>query len=83
MLNQLAKGFCRGKEENEQLKELARKKRQKREREAESAAATAGREGASQIKSRSVARPPGRKDAAKRVRRTEAEQQRDAVSPRG
>ena len=51
MLNQLAKGFCRGKEENEQLKELARKKRQKREGEAESAAATAGREGASQIDS--------------------------------
>ena len=84
MLNQLlAKGFCRGKEENEQLKELARKKRQKREREAESAAATAGREGASQIKSRSVARPPGRKDAAKRVRRTEAEQQRDAAVTAG
>ena len=74
MLNQLAKGFCRGKEENEQLKELARKKRQKREREAESAAATAGREGASQIKSRSVARPPGR---------TEAEQQRDAAVTAG
>ena len=83
MLNQLAKGFCRGKEENEQLKELARKKRQKREREAESAAATAGREGASQIKSRSAARPPGRKDAAKRVRRTEAEQQRDAAVTAG
>ena len=32
---------------------------------------------------RPAARPPGRKDAAKRVRRTEAEQQRDAVSPRG
>ena len=91
MLNQLAKGFCRGKEENEQLKELARKKRQKREKEAESAAAAAGREGASQIKSRSVARPPGRpaarppgrKDAAKRVRRTEAEQQRDAAVTAG
>ena len=55
MLNQLAKVFCRGKEENEQLKELARKKKQKREKEAESAAAAAGREGASQIKSRSVA----------------------------
>ena len=80
MLNQLAKGFCRGKEENEQLKELARKKRQKREREAESAAATAGREGASQIKSRSAARPPGRKDAAKRVRRTEAEKRVAAVT---
>ena len=88
MLNQLAKVFCRGKEENEQLKELARKKRQKREKEAESAAATAGREGASQIKSRSVARPPGRpaarppgrKDAAKRVRRTEAEQRDAAVT---
>ena len=60
LLNQLAKVFCRGKEENEQLKELARKKKQKREKEAESAAATAGREGASQIKSRSAARPPGR-----------------------
>ena len=80
LLNQLAKGFCRGKEENEQLKELARKKRQKREREAESAAATAGREGASQIKSRSAARPPGRKDAAKRVRRTEAEKRVAAVT---
>ena len=42
------------------VKELARKKKQKREKEAESAAATAGREGASQIKSRSAARPPGR-----------------------
>ena len=62
LLNQLAKVFCRGKEENEQLKEPARKKKQKREKEAESAAATAGREGASQIKSRSVARPPGRKE---------------------
>ena len=60
MLNQLAKGFCRGKEENEQLKELARKKKQKREKEAESAAAAAGREGASQIKSRSVGRPAAR-----------------------
>ena len=68
------------KEENEQLKELARKKRQKREKEAESAAATAGREGASQIKSRSAARPPGRKDAAKRVRRTEAEKRVAAVT---
>ncbi len=60
MLNQLAKGFCRGKEENEQLKELARKKKQKREKEAESAATAAGREGASQIKSRSVGRPAAR-----------------------
>ena len=34
LLNQLAKVFCRGKEENEQLKELARKKKQKREKEA-------------------------------------------------
>ena len=74
LLNQLAKVFCRGKEENEQLKELARKKKQKREKEAESAAAAAGREGASQIKSRSVARPPGRKDA---------EQQRDAAVTAG
>ena len=31
----------RGREENEQLKELARKKKQKREKEAESAAAAA------------------------------------------
>ena len=76
-------GLPRGREENEQLKELARKKKQKREKEAESAAATAGREGASQIKSRSAARPPGRKGAAKRVRRTEAEQQRDAAVTAG
>ena len=68
LLNQLAKVFCRG-EENEQLKELARKKKQKREKEAESAAATAGREGASQIKSRSVARPPGRPAARPQGRR--------------
>ena len=69
LLNQLAKVFCRGKEENEQLKEPARKKKQKREKEAESAAAAAGREGASQIKSRSVARPPGRPAARPQGRR--------------
>ena len=53
-------GLPRGREENEQLKELARKKKQKREKEAESAAATARKEGASQIKSRSVGRPAAR-----------------------
>ena len=42
------------------MKELARKKKQKREKEAESAAAAARREGASQIKSRSVGRPAAR-----------------------
>ena len=77
LLNQLAKVFCRGKEENEQLKEPARKKKQKREKDAESAAATAGREGASQIKSRSVARPPGR------PARGRTEQQRDAAVTAG
>ena len=88
MLNQLAKGFCRGKEENEQLKELARKKKQKREKEAESAAAAAGREGASQIKSRSVARPPGR-PAARTPRSAFAAQRPSSsssamlLSPRG
>ena len=81
MLNQLAKVFCRGKEENEQLKEPARKKKQKREKEAESAAAAAP-EGGSESDKKPLGRPPGRKDAAKRVR-TEAEQQRDAVSPQG
>ena len=82
MLNQLAKGFCRGKEENEQLKELARKKKQKREKEAESAAAAAP-EGGSESDKKPLGRPPGRKDAAKRVRRTEAEQQRDAAVTAG
>ena len=69
MLNQLAKVFCRGKEENEQLKELARKKKQK--------------VGGSESDKKPLGRPPGRKDAAKRVRRTEAEQQRDAAVTAG
>ena len=72
----------RGREENEQLKELARKKKQKREKEAESAAAAAP-EGASESDKKPLGRPPGRKDAAKRVRRTEAEQQRDAAVTAG
>ena len=79
MLNQLAKVFCRGKEENEQLKEPARKKKQKREKEATSAAAAAPEEGSESDK-KPLGRPPGRKDAAKRVRRTEAEQRDAAVT---
>ena len=56
MLNQLAKVFCRGKEENEQLKELARKKKQKREKEAEPAAATP-QEGGSESNKSPLGRP--------------------------
>ena len=63
------------------LKELARKKKQMREEGAGSAAAAP--KGGSESNTKPLGRPPGRKDAAKRVRRTEAEQQRDAVSPRG
>ena len=51
------------------LKELARKKKQK--------------VGGSESDKKPLGRPPGRKDAAKRVRRTEAEQQRDAVVTAG
>ena len=51
--------------QNEQLKELARKKRQKREKEAKSAAAAAPEEGSESDK-KPLGRPPGRKDAAKR-----------------
>ena len=58
-----------GKEENKQLKELARKKKQK--------------VGGSESDKKPLGRPPGRKDAAKRVRRTEAEQQRDAAVTAG
>ena len=53
----------------EQLKELARKKKQK--------------VGGSESDKKPLGRPPGRKDAAKRVRRTEAEQQRDAAVTAG
>ena len=61
-----------------QLKELARKKKQKREKEAEPAAA-APQEGGSESNKKPLGRPLGRKDAAKRVRRTEAEQPRAAA----
>ena len=54
---------------SEQLKELARKKKQK--------------VGGSESDKKPLRRPPGRKDAAKRVRRTEAEQQRDAAVTAG
>ena len=53
MLNQLAKGFCRGKEENEQLKELERRSRRGR-RKPSPLPPQRRRKGASQIKSRSV-----------------------------
>ena len=62
--------------------EGARKKKQKREKEAKSAAAAAPEEGSESDK-KPLGRPPGRKDAAKRVRRTEAEQQRDAAVTAG
>ena len=61
--------------------EGARKKKQKREKEAKSAAAAAPEEGSESDK-KPLGRPPGRKDAAKRVR-TEAEQQRDAAVTAG
>ena len=63
------------------LKELARKKKQMREERAESAAAAP--KGGSESNAKPLGRPPGRKDAAKRVRRTEAEQQRDAAVAAG
>ena len=40
-------------------------------------------EGGSESDKKPLGRPPGRKDAAKRVRRTEAEQQRDAAVTAG
>ena len=63
------------------LKELARKKKQMREEGAGSAAAAP--KGGSESNAKPLGRPPGRKDAAKRVRRTEAEQQRDAAVTAG
>ena len=39
--------------------------------------------GGSESDKKPLGRPPGRKDAAKRVRRTEAEQQRDAAVTAG
>ena len=63
------------------LKDLARKKKQMREEGAESAAAAP--KGGSESNTKPLGRPPGRKDAAKRVRRTEAEQQRDAAVTAG
>ena len=63
------------------LKDLARKKKQMREEGAESAAAAP--KGGSESNTKPLGRPPGRKDAAKRVRHTEAEQQRDAAVAAG
>ena len=63
------------------LKELARKKKQMRE-EGDGSAAAAPK-GGSESNAKPLGRPPGRKDAAKRVRRTEAEQQRDAAVTAG
>ena len=63
------------------LKDLARKKKQMREEGAGSAAAAP--KGGSESNTKPLGRPPGRKDAAKRVRRTEAEQQRDAAVTAG
>ena len=60
------------------LKDLARKKKQMREEGAESAAAAP--KGGSESNTKPLGRPPGRKDAAKRVRRTEAEQRDAAVT---
>ena len=60
------------------LKELARKKKQMREEGAGSAAAAP--KGGSESNAKPLGRPPGRKDAAKRVRRTEAEQRDAAVA---
>ena len=60
------------------LKELARKKKQMREEGAGSAAAAP--KGGSESNAKPLGRPPGRKDAAKRVRRTEAEQRDAAVT---
>ena len=60
------------------LKDLARKKKQMREEGAESAAAAP--KGGSESNAKPLGRPPGRKDAAKRVRRTEAEQRDAAVA---
>ena len=80
MLNQTGKA-CRV-EGGKRAAEGARKKKQKREKEAKSAAAAAPEEGSESDK-KPLGRPPGRKDAAKRVRRTEAEQQRDAAVTAG
>ena len=80
LLNQTGKA-CRV-EGGKRAAEGARKKKQKREKEAKSAAATAPEEGSESDK-KPLGRPPGRKDAAKRVRRTEAEQQRDAAVTAG
>ena len=60
------------------LKELARKKKQMRE-EGDGSAAAAPK-GGSESNAKPLGRPPGRKDAAKRVRRTEAEQRDAAVA---
>ena len=80
MLNQTGKA-CRV-EGGKRAAEGARKKKQKREKEAKSAAAAAPEKG-SESDQKPLGRPPGRKDAAKRVRRTEAEQQRDAAVTAG
>ena len=80
LLNQAGKA-CRV-EGGKRAAEGARKKKQKREKEAKSAAAAAPEEGSESDK-KPLGRPPGRKDAAKRVRRTEAEQQRDAAVTAG
>ena len=81
LLNQGGNKACRV-EGGKRAAEGARKKKQKREKEAKSAAAAAPEEGSESDK-KPLGRPPGRKDAAKRVRRTEAEQQRDAAVTAG
>ena len=69
LLNQIGKA-CRV-EGGKRAAEGARKKKQKREKEAKSAAAAAPEEGSESDK-KPLGRPPGRKDAAKRVRRAAA-----------
>ena len=60
------------------LKDLARKKKQMREEGAESAAAAP--KGGSESNTKPLGRPPGRKDAAKRVRPSSSA---TPLSPRG
>ena len=60
------------------LKDLARKKKQMREEGAESAAAAP--KGGSESNAKPLGRPPGRKDAAKRVRPSSSA---TPLSPRG
>ena len=63
--------------------EGARSKEEAEEGEGSRVCCRRSAEGGSESDKKPLGRPPGRKDAAKRVRRTEAEQQRDAAVTAG